>query len=313
MQAVHRRRRVTAAVLVLVVVAALVLVTRGCGGGSDTVRSTTGSAAATAPEPPQLPGGGRTILPGHRVVAFYGAPQDEQLGTLGIGTPDEAGRRLLKLSQTYQRVGRREVLPAMELIAVVAAAHPGEDGMYRTRVSEATIRRYLRAARRIKALLILDIQPGRSDFLRETVRLRRWLAQPDVSLALDPEWRVDAASAPGQVIGSVSAEEVNAVSFWLDRLARERDLPQKLLLIHRFTADMIRDQDRLKPRERLAMAINIDGFGGRAIKRAKYQEFAHPGDRFFDGFKLFYEEDTDLLRPRQVARLRPPPDIVVYE
>src|SRR3954467_12918156 len=38
--------------------------------------------------PPALPDGGRTILPRTRVVAFYGAPQDAGLGTLGIGTPD---------------------------------------------------------------------------------------------------------------------------------------------------------------------------------------------------------------------------------
>ena len=35
--------------------------------------------------------------------------------------------------------------------------------------------------------------------------------------------------------------------------------------------------------------------------------------RFHNGFKLFYEEDTNLMSPRQVLALRPPPDIVVYE
>ena len=44
---------------------------------------------------------------------------------------------------------------------------------------------------------------------------------------------------PGQTIGSVDAEEVNAVSAWLAGIVRRGDLPQKLLLVHRFTEDMI--------------------------------------------------------------------------
>ena len=314
MNAVTWRRRavvIGGAAALLVVVVVLV---KGCGdddgaGGTGTADGQT--TGADAP-PPQLPRGGRVILPGHRVVAFYGAPQDRELGTLGIGTPDEAGRRLLRVAKRYAPLGE-PVLPAMELIAVVAAGAPGNDGKYRTRQPDKVIRRYLRAARRIKALLILDIQPGRSDFLIEAMRLKRWLKEPDVSLALDPEWRVDAPNLPGQVIGSVSSQEVNAVSFWLDRLSRRGNLPQKLLLIHRFTHDMIRDQGRLKRRPGIALAINVDGFGGREIKRAKYRDFASPNDHFYDGFKLFFHEDTNLLQPKQVARLRPAPHIVVYE
>ena len=67
------------------------------------------------------------------------------------------------------------------------------------------IRRYLKAARKAKALLILDIQPGRSDFFTETKRLRKWLKEPDVGLALDPEWRMGPGEVPGKVIGSVGA------------------------------------------------------------------------------------------------------------
>jgi hypothetical protein len=306
--AVIWRRRAFVVMGVAALLVIVVLLMRGCGGDDG---KTGAAATTTTPAPPQLPRGGRVILPGNRVVASYGAPQDRELGTLGIGTPAEAGARLLRQAKAYDGLGPR-VLPAMELIAVVAAGDPGQDGKYRTRQASKVIRRYLRAARKVKALLILDIQPGRSDFLQEAMALERWLREPDVSLALDPEWRVDAPQVPAQVIGSVSAQEVNAVSFWLDRLTAQHDLPQKLLLIHRFTDGMIRDEANLKTRSHLAMAINVDGFGGRAIKRAKYRQLARR-DRFFDGFKLFYHEDTDLLTPEQVARLRPPPNVVVYE
>ena len=47
-----------------------------------------------------------------------------------------------------------------------------------------------------------------------------------MSLALDPEWRMEAGEVPGQTIGSVDAEEVNAVSNWLANIVRRRDLPR---------------------------------------------------------------------------------------
>jgi hypothetical protein len=305
-QTVFWRRRAVAIGGLAVLLVAVLLLARGCGGDSADEQS----AAAPKP-PPQLPRGGRVILPGHRVVAYYGAPQDEELGTLGIGSPKAAGARLAKTTAAYARYG--PTWPAMELIAVVAAGAPGDDGMYRTRQRDKVIRRYLRAARAMKALLILDVQPGRSDFLQEATALEKWLRKPDVSLALDPEWRVDAPNVPAQVIGSVTAREINAVSFWLSGLVRERRLPQKLLLIHRFTQSMIRDEHLIKDRQGLAITINVDGFGGQAVKKAKYKEFAKQNTRFFNGFKLFYEEDSGLFKPRQVVHFKPPPDVVVYE
>ncbi|MCW3007067.1 MAG: hypothetical protein JWP17_1693 [Solirubrobacterales bacterium] len=315
-QNVYRRRRAVAlGVVAILVLVLLVLVVRGCGGGSDP--SSGGSARATdaaAEQPlPQLPRGGRTILPGHRVIAYYGNPKDAELGILGIGTPTRAGIRLAAVAKRYQTIGTVPTLPAMELIATVADGVPGDSGAYRTRSDDATIRRYLRAARRMKALLILDIQPGRSDFLQESVHLAKWLRQPDVSLALDPEWRVDAPKVPGQVFGSVTAREVNAVSFWLAGIVAKHRLPQKLLLIHRFTPSMIVDQDQVKQRAGLAVTINVDGFGDQPNKKVKYRQLAVPDGPFFNGFKLFHKEDTDLMTPRQVVRLRPSPNVVVYE
>jgi hypothetical protein len=175
------------------------------------------------------------------------------------------------------------------------------------------IDRYLKAARRARALLILDVQPGRADFLKEVRRLRPWLEQPDVSLALDPEWRVNDGQVPGKVIGSVSAAEVNRVTRYVRGIVRAGKLPQKLLLIHQFTDDMVPDKQRLLRPPELAVTINIDGFGDQPNKIAKYNGFQR-GDRgFHKGFKLFYEEDTDLLTPKQVMRLRPRPEVVVYE
>ena len=283
----------------------MALLAIGCGGSDAPPKR---AAQAATPTPTPAP----PILPDKRVVAFYGNPAADELGILGIGSPDLAGRRLLRQAKAYERP-RRPVQPAMELLAVIANAHPGDDGLYRRRESNAVIRRYLKAARKVKAILILDIQPGRADFFAETVALKRWLKEPDVHLALDPEWRMSQGQVPGQVIGQVDAREVNAVSAWLEQLIVGKNLPPKLLIIHQFTNDMIQGRARLKPRERVQIVLNADGFGGREIKKAKYRDFTRGKSAFHEGFKLFYREDLNLMRPRQVIRLRPSPDFVVYE
>lgn len=303
-----RRRRLTALAGLLAVVA-LVGVGFGITGGDD---GTGDDAAQSAPEAdlPTLPGGGRRIFPDRRVVAFYGAPQAAALGVLGIGEPDEVAKKLERQARPYA-TRARPVLPAFELLAVVAAEAPGEGDLYRTRQDNAIIGRYLQAARRAGAILLLDVQPGRSDFLTEAKALERWLREPDVSLALDPEWRMEAGEIPGQTIGSVDASEVNATSRWLSALTLRERLPEKLLLIHRFTDDMIENIDALEEPPDIATVINVDGFGSEADKVAKYRDLEP--HRFRAGFKLFYEEDTGLMTPQRVLRLRPQPDVIIYE
>jgi hypothetical protein len=309
-QHTYWRRRLTAlgGLLALVVIAALLL------GNGDSGREPERTAERIGPPPDapsELPRGGRSVLPEHRVVAYYGAPQSRELGALGIGKPDGAARRLARQAKPYTS-DQRPALPALELITVIANADAGDDGMYRSRQEGEVIARYLRAARRAKALLLLDIQPGRSDFFTETTRLEKWLREPDVGLALDPEWRVGDGEVPGQVIGHVEPQEVNATSAWLAELVAREKLPEKLLVIHQFTDDMV-DEDALKARDGLAMVLNADGFGGRAVKRDKYHSFTRESPGFFPGFKLFYEEDEDIMGPSAVLRLKPPPDFVVYE
>jgi hypothetical protein len=300
-----RRQRLVAIAVPLACLGAVAGLSSLPGGGS-------GSSEAEREAPQELPRGGRSILPKWRVVAFYGAPQDPQLGVLGVGSPATAARRLERQARPYRRPGR-PVLPALELISTIAANAPGADGEYANRQPPRVIDRYLAAARRHRALLLLDVQPGRADFMGEVRALRRWLEQPDVGLALDPEWRVGAGEVPGQVLGSTDAATINQVSAYLSRIVREGDLPQKLLVVHRFTHDMIRDEEALERHPGVALLINVDGFGDQPIKVAKYREFTRSRRREPNGFKLFYEEDTNLMSPRQVLRLRPAPDLVVYE
>src|SRR3954447_11387363 len=194
-RSVYRRRRLTAAGIAGIVVALLVagaLLAFGGDGGGE-------SEADAPPKPPTLPRGGRTVLPDFRVVAYYGAPQDDELGILGIGSPRRAARRLERQAKPYARAGR-PVLPAMELIAAIVTSEAGDGGDHSMRQDDATIRRYLRVARAHRMLLLLDIQPGYAPFLQEAKALEHWLKEPDVGLALDPEWSIRPPLLPAQEI-----------------------------------------------------------------------------------------------------------------
>jgi hypothetical protein len=260
----------------------------------------------------ELPDGGQTIFPGHRVIGYYGAPQSDELGALGIGSPDRAAEQLKRQAAEYDRGGGRKVLRAFELLATIASEGPGEDGAYRQRQGPDVIDRYLEAARRHKALLVLDIQPGRGDFITEAGALEEWLRQPDVGLALDPEWHVGPDEFPGRDLGTVDASVVNEVAEYLSRLVDTYNLPQKLLLVHQFTEEMISNRDALREPEGVAMAINIDGFGDRIAKEGKYYSL-NSGNTLHRGFKLFYKEDTGLMTPSQVLDLQPKPEVIIYE
>jgi hypothetical protein len=77
---------------------------------------------------------------------------------------------------------------------------------------------------------------------------------------------------------------------------------------------MISRPERLKAYPGVATVLNVDGFGAAADKVAKYRELhARNGTDLFSGFKLFFEEDTALMTPRDVLGLRPAPDLIVYE
>ena len=310
-RAIRQRRIALASFVSLAVIFGAAGAWTRISGSSKPGTAGPASAATKPKQPPTLPDGGRTILPRTRVVAFYGAPQDAGLGTLGIGSPDAAGRRLDAMAAKYR--ADKPVLPAMELIATVAQASPGDQGLYRARQSSDLIGRYLAAARRAHALLILDIQPGRSPFMREVRSYARWLREPDVGIALDPEWSIAAGQVPGTVIGATDAAIVNHVQAYMSQIVQAHKLPQKLLIVHRFTTDMIRNARTLATYPGVALTVNIDGFGDQANKVSKYDLFSTRKPGRYNGFKLFFHEDTDLMRPREVLRLIPRPDVVVYE
>jgi hypothetical protein len=94
---------------------------------------------------------------------------------------------------------------------------------------------------------------------------------------------------------------------------RKYRLPEKLFVVHQFTPNMIAGKEHVEQPPGVAMTMNVDGSGDRPNKIAKYHQFTHDGTGFHRGYKLFYEEDTNLMSPGSVLDLQPRPDFVVYE
>jgi hypothetical protein len=263
-----------------------------------------------------LPRGGTQLFPRYRLVGYSGGEASKAFGRLGVGNLDARIREMERTGRGYT-AGGRQVLPVLELITVIVHATPGKDGQYRSRIKDAEIARYLAAARRHKALLLLNIQPGRADFLPEVQALQRWLAEPEVGIALDPEWAVGQGQTPGQVFGRTTAKELNSVARYLSDFTRSRGLPEKVMVVHQLASRIIHRVENVKAHPGVQIVLSVDGIGSRGSKEETWRKLVAPlPSAVRPGFKLFFEEDREhgkLMTPRQVLKLKPTPDYVLYE
>lgn len=262
----------------------------------------------------QLPGGGQLAFPGRRMVALYGTPGTAALGSLGEQDLDGAIARVKDLAAQYQPHSDLPVVPAFEIITTVAATQAGADGDYSNEVEIATIRPYVDAAKAAGVYVVLDLQPGRTDFLTQAKRYEELLAEPHVGLALDPEWRLQPQQVHKVQIGSVTIDEVNQVGDWLAGLVRERNLPQKLLLLHQFRTSMIVGRERLDTaHDELALMVHADGFGTQGMKRDTWNALRAGSPNVHWGWKNFIDEDRPMLDPAQTMQVSPDIVFVSYQ
>lgn len=263
----------------------------------------------------ELPGGGHTIFPARHVVALYGSPGLPALGVLGEQDPAGAVARTQQAVDQYVPISDRPVIGAFEIIATIADADIGADGDYSREVAVETLRPWVDAAGDAGMYVILDLQPGRTDFLTQAKLYTDLLLEPHVGLALDPEWRL----APDQVhlrqIGSVTGAEADAVAAWLAELTREHDLPQKMFVLHQFASSMITNREVVRTdRPELQVVVHVDGQGtpgGKAGTWNLLRQGADPGLAW--GWKNFYDEDVPMLTPEQTWGVAPRPDLVTYQ
>jgi hypothetical protein len=277
---------------------------------------------------PPLPG---SLLPSHRIVAFYGNPLSKKMGILGELPPDQMLALFDKEVAAWRKADpSHPVIPALHLIAVVAQGTPGRDGKYRLRMTDSLINLVSDWAAKKNAILFLDVQVGHSTVQEELPRLIPFLKRPNVMLGIDPEFSMKLRervgeegvpekkrSKPGDRIGTMDASDVNYAISLLSDVVKQNNLPPKVLVIHRFTRKMLTNANQIKLDPRVQVVINMDGWGQPWLKYDSYRAYVEAEPVQFTGFKLFYHNDTKkgdpILTPSEVLLLNPKPLYIQYQ
>lgn len=262
------------------------------------------------PEPREVPG---AYTPGSLYVALYGFPGSRTLGVLGEQGPDAAVVRARQVANQYEGFGQ-PVVPTFEIIATVASAFAGSDGDYSNEFPTSKFEPWVAAAAANRFHVVLDLQSGRARFPDQVRELAPLLAQPHVSVALDPEWRVSSGRPGGGRIGTVDASEVNETIQVVDEMVRQQGLPPKMLIVHQFTPSMITNKQAISGTPNVQVVIHMDGFGSLTLKRASYARVvADLPAGALTGWKNFYDEDRPTPTAQQTLNNAPRPMFVSYQ
>lgn len=270
---------------------------------------------ATARTGTELPGGGQVVFNGKRYIALYGSPMTDALGVLGEQGVEATVQRAADMAAEYDVLTDDTVVPALEIIVTVASGSAGADGNYSGEWAVEHFIPLIEAAQEAGQYVVLDFQPGRSDFLSQVQMYEELLKYPHVGIALDPEWRLGPDELPLTRIGHVEIAEVNEVVNYLADFVQENNLPQKLIILHQFQVQMLRDIDQLdRSRAEVAILVHADGQGGQGAKASTWQTLLNNAPHIeYWGWKNFYDEDLPMLTPAQTYEVEPLPHFVSYQ
>jgi hypothetical protein len=263
------------------------------------------------PEP--LPG---SILPGKRIVAYYGNPLSKRMGVLGEYAPDQMLAMLDAEVKAWTLADpSTPVQPALHLIAVVAQGGPGSDGKYRARMPDTLVERVASWAAKRNALVFLDIQVGKSTLQEELPRLEKFLSRPNFHLGIDPEFSMKEGGLPGKKIGTYDASDVNYASRFLQDIVTRYKLTPKVLVVHRFTRKGVTNTKNIALDPRVQVVMDMDGFGAPHLKRSTFRSWIKAEPVQFVGWKQFYKPRNDNPRTTiaDILRLNPKPIYIQYQ
>jgi hypothetical protein len=259
------------------------------------------------------------ILPFKRVIAYYGNLYSTRMGILGELPKDQMLAKLKEECQKWEKADpQTPVQPALHYIAVTAQGAAGKDGKYRLRMPFKEIDKVLAMAEEAKAIVFIDIQVALSTIQAELPLLVEYLKKPNVHLGIDPEFSMKGGQAPGKVIGSYDASDINFCTEYLAKLVRENNLPPKILVVHRFTGPMVTNYKNIKTHPEVQIVMHMDGWGEPAKKVNTYRQFIYSQPVQFTGFKLFYKNDLKraphkFMNPEDLMKLKPHPVYIQYQ
>ncbi|RZK34448.1 MAG: hypothetical protein EOO57_11090, partial [Hymenobacter sp.] len=263
------------------------------------------------------------ILPGHRIVAFYGNIRSKGMGILGRVPKDSMMRQFDRVLKEWQAADPSlPVMPCIHSVTITAQSAAGADGKYRLMNSAGTIAETRAWAKEKNALYFMDVQVGLSDLKHELPKLAEYLKDPTIHLGIDPEFAMATKKVrPGKKIGTYDAKDINYAINFLARIVSENHLPPKMLMVHRFTQGMVTNYKNIKLDPRVQVIMDMDGWGDPTLKKHSYEAYIQKEPVQYTGFKLFYEYDPKpkphhMMTPKEVldtANLKPTPLYVQYQ
>ncbi len=258
------------------------------------------------------------LLPRNRIIAFYGNPLSRRMGILGELDPEPMLRKLDTEVAAWRRADpATPVIPALHVIATVAQGSAGRDGKWRARMSDSLIMKVIRWAETRNAIVFLDIQVAKSTIQQELPPLMKWLERPNVHLGIDAEFSMKDGSNPGRRVGTYDARDINWVQEQMSQLIRQKNLPPKVLVVHRYTRPMITNYRNIAFDPHVQVVMHMDGWGTPPVKISSFRAYIQSEPVQFAGFKLFYKNDvragSKMMVPGEVLRLWPKPLYIQYQ
>jgi hypothetical protein len=256
-----------------------------------------------------------SFLLNNDILAYYGHPGSRIMGILGRYSIEELDGMMTALAAEYEKVnGGRKVRKAFYLI--YGTVWPkGRIGI----IGDNVLMQYIEYGLKNDILVFIDHQIGRYDPIDSLKTMLPYLRYPNVHLALDPEWRT---KSPMVDIGSVKAEEINTAQQVMENYLIDNKIPgERMLVIHQFKQSMIKDRAQVKNNyNRVRLVHCADGFGHPDVKRGSYNYNALASNMPIKAFKLFYNfgipgagYDNPLMSPKDVCKLSPRPNIIMYQ
>lgn len=253
------------------------------------------------------------LLDGRRLIAYYGTPLGPGLGILGRQGITRTLALLMEQTRVYRNLDPAvETIPAFHMVTTIADDFPGPDGDYNHRVSHETVRRWVEGIDAAGGWSIVDLQPGRGNLMDEVVAVEPLLRNPNVHLAVDPEFIVNDSQVPGEDLGQITGSQINQVQVRLEQIARSTG-QRKMLVIHQFDGRMVAGKEEILDYPLVDVVWDADGFGTPGSKVGDYDRYKTEAGFEYGGFKLFYEYDEPLMTPEEVLSLDPPPGLVIYQ
>jgi hypothetical protein len=257
---------------------------------------------------------GNPLLHDNQIIVYYGTPLAEGLGILGALGPELAAAQVAERARVFDELnGEPGAIGALDVIYSLAQAEPTPNGMYIRHLEKHHVERYLALAEQHDLQIFLDLQIGRARIIDEVRGIERYLMNPRVHVAIDPEYAVGSEGVPAATLGTITGDEINEVQAYLRELVERHGLPPKILVVHQYMDETVLDGDRVEAIGDVDFVLNMDAFGDVKEKKNKYERFSSKPHSKHEAFNVFLAHDEYVLTEEEILDLSPVPHIVFYQ